>query len=204
MKPLDDSARQLAEATARVIAQTEEIGLPDVPEKLAATHTIRLLVRAHVQLIARAHVELRDQIRALHDLVDQTDPNDPIGTALTKVGLARRPPDWDHSKPRLVREPAQVDDLTTEQLAALYHRVMDSTVDFTKHETFVVRLWDGMDGCWTDCTGEVGRDEALRVWVEKTDGGARGVSYAEIDYYAIFPGGTRMLWDGSEGREMCR
>jgi hypothetical protein len=30
-------------------------------------------------------------IRALHDLVDQTDPADPIGAALSKVGLERRP-----------------------------------------------------------------------------------------------------------------
>jgi hypothetical protein len=61
-----------------------------------------------------------------------------------------------------------------------------------------------MDGCWTDCTGEVGRDAALRVWAERTDGGTRCVAYAEIDYYRIFPGGTRMNSDGSEGRELHR
>jgi hypothetical protein len=98
----------------------------------------------------------------------------------------------------------QVEGLSADQLAALYHRVMGSAIDFTKHATFVVRLWDGMDGCWTDCTGEVGRDEALRVWAKKTNGGVHRVSYGEIDYYAIFPGDTRMLWDGSEGMEMHR
>jgi hypothetical protein len=36
-------------------------------------------------------IEVRDAIRALHALVDQTDPNDPIGVALTKVGLERVP-----------------------------------------------------------------------------------------------------------------
>ena len=94
--------------------------------------------------------------------------------------------------------------LDTEQLAELYRRVMGGALDFTKHTTFVVRVWDGMDGCWTDCTSDIGRDEALRYWAEHTYRGTRHVSYDEIDYYAIFPGGTRMLWDGSEGREMHR
>jgi hypothetical protein len=89
-------------------------------------------------------------------------------------------------------------------LAAIYARVMGPGFDFAKHATFIVRVWDGMDGCWTDCSGEISRDEALHVWADRTDNGARRVSYAEIDYYAIFPGGTRMLWDGSEGREMHR
>lgn len=198
VKPLDDSARLVADAAARVIAKAEEISLPDLPEKLVTSHAICFL--------SRAYIELRDQIRALHDLVDQTDPNDPIGTALTKIGLERRPPDWTVTAqgPRLVLTPTQVAELSGEQLVELYRRTMGGTLDFTKHEIFVVRVWDGMDGCWTDCTGDVGRDEALRVWAERTDGGAHHVSYSEIDYYAIFPGGTQMHWDGSEGREMHR
>jgi hypothetical protein len=68
---------------------------------------------------------------------------------------------------------------------------------FEKYETYIVRQWDGMDGCWTDCTGDVGREEALRAWASR-----HNVSYDEIDYYRIFPDGTRMDWDGSEGREM--
>jgi hypothetical protein len=106
--------------------------------------------------------------------------------------------------PRLVLTPTQVEGLTADQRVDLYHSVMGGALDFTKHETFVVRVWDGMDGCWTDCTGAVSREEALRVWAARTDGGARHISYDEIDYYAIFPGGTIMLWDGSEGREMRR
>jgi len=195
-RPLNDNARMLAEATARVIAKAEEIGLPDAPDKLVTTHAIRFL--------ARAHVELRDQIRSLHDLVDQADPTDPIRAALTKIGLVRRPPDW-AGEPRLIRTPVQIEGLDADQLVDLYRGVMRArAIDFTKHETFVVRVWDGMDGCWTDCTGEVSRDKALRVWAENTDGGARHISYDEIDYYAIFPGDTRMLWDGSEGQEMHR
>ena len=71
MTPLDDRARQLADVTARLVAKAEEIGLPDPPDKLGVTP------RA-VRLLARAYLELRGQVRALHDLVDQTDPDDPI------------------------------------------------------------------------------------------------------------------------------
>lgn len=192
--------QQLAEAAARVIATAEELGLPDTPEKIVTKRAIRTL--------ARAHVALRDQIRELHDLIDQTDPHDPIGVALTKIGLARRPRDWTHRKPRLVRPPAKVDQisqLSAEQLLALYCRVMHEVErDFATHASYVLRVWDGMDGCWTAVTGDVDREKALRCWAECTDGGTRRVSYDEIDYYRIFPGGTHMLWDGSEGQEMHR
>lgn len=94
---------------------------------------------------------------------------------------------------------------TGDPLVALYCRVMgDVEATFMKYKTFVVRQWDGMDGCWTDCTGEVDRDHALHFWSDRTAGGTRQVSYAEIDYYRIFPGGTKMIWDGSDGREMHR
>jgi hypothetical protein len=83
MKSLDDAERRLANVTADVIATAADMGLPDVASGLASKHAI--------QLLAHSFVEQRDQIRALHDLVDQTDPNDPVGVALTKVGLARRP-----------------------------------------------------------------------------------------------------------------
>jgi hypothetical protein len=35
-------------------------------------------------------VVLRERINALHDMVDATDPDDIIGVALTRAGLARR------------------------------------------------------------------------------------------------------------------
>lgn len=277
LKPLKPDERQLAEATTRLIAKAEEIGLPDPPDALGVTpHAIRFL--------ARAHLELRDQIRALHDLVDQTDPNDPIGAALTRVGLARRPFDdagdlharlwqkFENLDPSMrvmnvinsagvvhVGEVVQLDRRTllrfknfgrkslelvekilaeiglflgvdlegwpgarwectsaypffrkvsphvAPDLLALYCRVMgDVEGVFMKYESYVVRVWDGMDGCWTDCTSEVGCDEALRYWAEKTNGGSHHVAYSEIDYYRIFPGGTRMLWNGSEGMETRR
>lgn len=90
-----------------------------------------------------------------------------------------------------------------EQIENTYRRVMHGP-DLTKHQTFIVRVWDGMDGCWTDCTGEVSREEALRAWAGYTDGGTRKISYAEIDYYQIFPGDTRMIWNGADGAEMHR
>lgn len=198
MRPLDDRGRQLAEVTARLIAKAEEVGLPDAPDKLGITPQA-------FRLLARSYIELRGQVRALHDLVDQTDPSDPVGAALTKVGLECRPAEPAGTGPRVVRTPAEVAAMSHDDLLALYCRVMCETADvFVKYETYVVRGWDGMDGCWTDCTGEVGLDEALRAWADRTEGGTRHVSYAEIDYWRIFPGGKRMLWDGSEGREMHR
>jgi len=201
VKILDDSERQLAEAAARVIEVAADIGLSDPPDKLGVTPTAMCL-------IARAYVELRGQIRALHDLVDQTDPNDPIGVGLTKVGLECRPADpaAARAKPLLVvKSRTQVKALRADELLVIYCCVMREIASvFAKHETYIVRHWDGMDGCWTDCTGDVGQEEALRYWADRTDGGARKVDYAEIDYYRIFPGGTRMHWDGAEGQEMHR
>ena len=199
MKPLDERERQLAEVTARLLAKAAEVGLPDPPDKLGVTPQA-------LGLLARAHVELRAQVRALHDLVDQTDPNDPIGVGLTKIGLERRPSDPSTARPLLVvKTPVQLKAMRVDELLAIYCCVMREIGSvFAKYETYVVRHWDGMDGCWTNCTGEVGQEEALRYWAEHTDGGARQVDYAEIDYYRIFPGGTRMHWNGSTDREMHR
>lgn len=197
-KPLADQERQLAEAATQMIEVAENIGLPDPPDKLGVTPMV-------LHLIVRAYIELRDKIRALHDLIDLTDPNDPIGIALTKIGLEHRPTDLQaRTEPRVVRSAAEVQAMQGDELLALYCRVMHVPAVFFKHATYIVRQYDGMDGCWTDCTGDVPRDEALRTWATYTDGGAHNVAYAEIDYYQIFPGGTRMHWDGSEGREMHR
>lgn len=60
---------------------------------------------------------------------------------------------------------------------------------------FVVRVYDGMDRVWCDVTGTVSKEEADRVWNERTSNGTRNTSYGDIDYYKIFPADTRMLYD---------
>jgi hypothetical protein len=219
--PLKENERRLAEVTARLIAKAAEIGLPDTPDKLGVSPlAIQLLARAFVELsddpvraiqgridqIVRVAIEgaLREVARqqggiATGQIVDEAKSEGmlaakPFMTALTQaVG------------PRIVRTAEEITKLPEADLLAIYCRVMgDIEATFVKYESFIVRVWDGSDGCWTDCTGEVGRIEALRYWAEKTDGGTHHVSYAEMDYYRIFPGGTRMLWDGSEGGEMHR
>ena len=71
-------------------------------------------------------------------------------------------------------------------------------------ELFIVRLWDGMDGCWTDVSEEVSLEEAAWIWYEQTKGCTEKIRFGDIDYFDIFPAGTRMIWDGSRGREMFR
>lgn len=61
----------------------------------------------------------------------------------------------------------------------------------------VVRLYDGFDRQWMDVSKPVPEDEAQRIWNEKTKNGTERTKYADIDYYAIFPADTRMLY--SEG-----
>lgn len=198
---MSDKKHLLAETVAQVIVKAAQIGLPDTPSDLITSPDA-------LRTLASGYLDLRDAIRALHDLVDLTDPSDQIGTALTKVGLERRPRDW-QPPPRVVRSNAEIEAMTVEQLAVLYCGVMRiPVIFFMQHPTYVVRQWDGMDGCWTDCTkdvtAEVTAEEALRDWAKRTDGGSRRVAFAEIDYYQIFPGGARQAWDGSEGRELFR
>lgn len=61
-------------------------------------------------------------------------------------------------------------------------------------ELFIVRLWDGMDGIWCDVTGSVSKEEADRVWNEKTADGTKATKYDDIDYYCIFPADTTMQY----------
>ena len=80
----------------------------------------------------------------------------------------------------------------------------DAHLDFSSDGKFTVRIWDGMDGCWTDVVAGVDAEAALATWLQKTAGGTRNVRFDEIDYYRIFPVDTRMVWDGGPGREMFR
>lgn len=59
-------------------------------------------------------------------------------------------------------------------------------------ETFIVRLWDGMDGIWMDVSEPVSKAEADRIWNEKTKNGTEKTKYDDIDYYHVFPADTVM------------
>jgi hypothetical protein len=102
--------RRIVEVIARAIMRGDEQTAKLAPPRL-------------IHLLSRAYDELRGQVRALHSLVDQADPNDPIWVALTKVGLARKPPDWtvktiDPSKKHAVTLVFLLDEEVTPQLFA--------------------------------------------------------------------------------------
>ncbi len=91
------------------------------------------------------------------------------------------------------------------ELASLYTRVMRSTTDFDfARGRYTLRVWDGMDGCWSDVLANATAADALAKWCSLTKDGTKQVSFNEIDYYRIFPANTRMLWDGTQGGEMFR
>jgi hypothetical protein len=169
-------------------------------------HATSPLQRTHYE---RALLELARLVDLTVMTIDDEAKREMTGKQLHLINDLRtavQPPDVITAtrRPRLVQTPTPVEE-PRDDLLALYCRVMGEVKEvFVKYEAYVVRGWDGMDGCWTDCTGEVGCEEALRVWAKRTDGGTRCVAYAEIDYCRIFPGGTRMHWDGAEGREMHR
>jgi len=83
-----------------------------------------------------------------------------------------------------------------------YNRIMGEHEPWEGHTTFVVRLWDGMDGTWTDCTAPMTLFDALHEWLARTSFGTEKISFQEIDYYRVFPSSVRMHYSG--GREMFR
>lgn len=64
----------------------------------------------------------------------------------------------------------------------------------SKEGKFVVRLYDGFDNIWMDVSSAVTKEEADKIWGEKTDNGTRKTKFDDIDYYKIFPADTRMLF----------
>lgn len=63
-----------------------------------------------------------------------------------------------------------------------------------KSDLFIVRHFDGFDNCWMDVSEAVEREEADRIWNDKTEGGTKNTSYNDIDYYKVFPADTRMVF----------
>ncbi len=61
---------------------------------------------------------------------------------------------------------------------------------------FVVRLWDGMDFEWMDVSKPVSHAEAERIWAKETGDGTRNTKFDDIDYYAIFPADSAMVFCG--------
>lgn len=64
---------------------------------------------------------------------------------------------------------------------------------------FIVRLYDGFDNEWIDVSPPVSREEANKIWLEKTKGGKENTGYNDIDYYKIFHSDTRMMFSTPEG-----
>lgn len=69
-------------------------------------------------------------------------------------------------------------------------------------ERFIVRLYDGFDNEWMDVTTALTAEQAMKDWAMRTDNGKRATSYADIDYYAIFPVGTTMVFSEKGKREV--
>lgn len=61
-------------------------------------------------------------------------------------------------------------------------------------ELYVVRLYDGMDMMWMEVSEAVSKEEAEKLWNEKTENGTKNISYDDIDYYEIFPAHTKMMY----------
>lgn len=64
---------------------------------------------------------------------------------------------------------------------------------------YVVRLYDGFDNQWIDISEPVSKEEAERIWNEKTNNGTEKTSYGDIDYFKIFPTNTKMLYSDGFG-----
>jgi hypothetical protein len=64
-------------------------------------------------------------------------------------------------------------------------------------DLFVVRLYDGFDNQWIDVSKPMSKEDANKIWLEKTKGGTKQARFSDIDYYSVFPADTKMLF--SEG-----
>ena len=67
-----------------------------------------------------------------------------------------------------------------------------------KIRLFIVRLYDGFDNEWIDVSEAVSQKEAEKIWNGKTNNGTKNYCYGDIDYYAIFPSNTQMLFRPKE------
>jgi len=61
------------------------------------------------------------------------------------------------------------------------------------NDLYVVRGYDWHDG-WFDIKTNLTEADAVAYWVKETDNGERNACYDHGDYIAIFPAGTRMVF----------
>ena len=52
-------------------------------------------------------------------------------------------------------------------------------------QLYIVRLFDGFDNEWIDVSNPVKKEDAERIWNEKTNNGTEKTNYNHIDYYRI-------------------
>jgi len=57
---------------------------------------------------------------------------------------------------------------------------------------YILRLFDMFDG-WLSASRSMTWTDAVNLWSEKTNKGTKMTSYADGDYWDIFPAGTQML-----------
>lgn len=65
---------------------------------------------------------------------------------------------------------------------------------------YIVRLYDGFDNEWIDVSSPVSKEEAQRIWNNKTKNGTEKTEFNDIDYYEIFPADRIMVFSSPEGR----
>lgn len=219
--PLTDPRDPMGVAVAKILQ-----GLPEKPllhaQLWQPLATLKLSRRASYALVDRGLCYLGELVQIDHTTLLRLKNFGRVSLREVELALSRHAlllgnpldgwpgPRWECSAaypyltkvgPQLIPTPPPPQD----PLLALYCRVMHEVAEtLPEGGAYIVRHWDGMDGCWTDCTQEVPRAEALRVWAHHTANGTLRIAYDEIDYYRIFPGGTRMHWDGSEKRELYR
>lgn len=74
----------------------------------------------------------------------------------------------------------------------------DQAKKYFRTDKFIVRLYDGFDNQWIDCNYEpLNWDDAQALLMKKTKNGTERTQFSDVDYYFIFPWGSRMLY--SEG-----
>lgn len=67
---------------------------------------------------------------------------------------------------------------------------------------YVVRLYDGFDNIWIDVSKPLPKDEADKLCGDNNEkrlgsgAGKRVGSFNEIDYFAVFPSDTKMVFGG--------